>query len=167
MSIDKLGWDAESPLASPFFGARLRIVWQHVREQMLVAIHQAGYIDFQEAHFAIFSFPLPNGTKPSEIARQKKISRQAVNYLLSQLERLGYLERRTPGGSDRRLVYLSEDGHKIADAIFDCLRRLEEEFTGEIGVERFLVFLDVLGELSDKRLGERLDRATDHDLLGK
>ncbi|MGO6883296.1 MarR family winged helix-turn-helix transcriptional regulator [Rhizobium ruizarguesonis] len=134
----------------PFFGALLRIVWQHVRDRMLQAIHEAGFTDFQEPHFAVFSFPLPDGMRPSELARQKRMSRQAVNYLLSQLEELGYVERRAADGRDRRLVYLTPRGHDVVAAIFACLRQLHEQWSKEVGKERFDDFVDVLKQLSTK-----------------
>lgn len=137
-------------LQPPFFGALLRIVWQDVRSRMYEAIHDAGFADFQDAHFAVFSYPLPDGIRPSELARQKKMSRQAINYLITQLEELGYVERRASEGSDRRLIYLSARGQEIAETIFTCLRRLHAEWAEEIGHERFDVFLDVLKQLSLK-----------------
>lgn len=135
-------------LRPPFFGALLRITWQHVRNQMHKAIHDAGFTDFQDAHFAVFSYPLPDGVRPSELARQKRMSRQAINYLLIQLEELGYIERRSPEGSDRRLIYLSARGWQLVETIFTCLRRLHAEWAAEIGEERFNAFLDVLKQLS-------------------
>ncbi|NTF88172.1 MarR family transcriptional regulator [Agrobacterium rhizogenes] len=137
-------------LRPPFFGALLRIVWQDVRNRMHDAIHDAGFTDFQDAHFAVFSYPLPDGIRPSELARQKKMSRQAINYLITQLEELGYVERRAPENSDRRLIYLSARGQEIAETIFTCLRKLHAEWAEEIGHERFDVFLDVLKQLSLK-----------------
>jgi DNA-binding MarR family transcriptional regulator len=134
----------------PFFGALLRIVWQHVRDRMLQAIHDAGFNDFQEAHFAVFSYPLPDGVRPSELARQKRMSRQAVNYLISQLEELGYVERRAPDGSERRLIYLSPRGQQVAATIFACLRQLHGEWAEEVGQKRFDAFLDVLRQLAAK-----------------
>ncbi len=45
---------------------------------------EAGFVDFQEAHFAVFCFRCV-AMRPSELAcRQKRMSRQAVNYLLSR-----------------------------------------------------------------------------------
>lgn len=140
--------EPNSDLRPPFFGALLRITWQHVRNQMHEAIHAAGFTDFQDAYFAVFSYPLPDGVRPSELARQKRMSRQAINYLLIQLEELGYIERRSPEGSDRRLIHLSARGWQLVETIFTCLRRLHAEWEEEIGEERFNVFLDVLRQLS-------------------
>lgn len=149
MSTDKPSFKGQMP-GPPYFGALLRIVWQYVRVRMLQAIHDAGFTDFHEAHFAVFSFPLPDGVRPSELARQKQMSRQAMNYLLVQLEDLGYIERRAADGSDRRLIYLSERGRQVADTIFECLRQLHEDWAKEIGKDRFQEFLSVLRQLSAK-----------------
>ncbi|MET0741940.1 MAG: MarR family transcriptional regulator [Microvirga sp.] len=132
----------------------MRITWQHVRNEMLRSIHEAGFTDFQEAHFAVFSYPLPDGVRPSELARQKKMSRQAINYLVVQLEGLGYVERRAGADAERRLIYLTPRGRGVADAIFACLRRLHGDWAHEIGHERFDVFLDVLKQLAAKAQGE-------------
>ncbi|MGP8232311.1 MAG: MarR family winged helix-turn-helix transcriptional regulator [Methylovirgula sp.] len=150
--------ESGAKVGPPFFGALLRIVWQHVRERMLQAIHDAGFRDFQEAHFAVFSYPLPDGVRPSELARQKRMSRQAINYLIGQLEELGYIERRASGESDRRLIYLSPRGRRVADTIFECLRQLHGEWAEEVGQKRFDLFLDVLRQLSVMAQDETLKR---------
>lgn len=139
----------------PTFGALMRITWQHVRSQLLGAIHEAGYTNFQDAHFAVFSYPLPDGVRPSELARQKKMSRQAVNYLLGQLEGLGYVERRPSETVEQRLVYLTPAGQEIAEAIFNCLEKLQKEWSADVGPERFAIFLEVLKSFAEKAEAER------------
>jgi DNA-binding MarR family transcriptional regulator len=151
MSISKRARsDHGAQARPPFFGALLRMTWQGVRDRMLQAIHQAGFSHFQEAHFAVFSYPLPDGIRPSELARQRRMSRQAINYLISQLEELGYVERRASNGDDRRLIYLSARGRQIAEAIFNCLRQLDAEWAEDIGHDRFDTFIEVLKQLSVK-----------------
>jgi DNA-binding MarR family transcriptional regulator len=135
----------------PFIGALLRLTWQRVRARMHHAIRDAGFTDLQEAHLTVFSYPLPHGVKPSELARNMRMSRQATNYLIVQLEALGYLERRAPQGSDRRRVYLSERGQKVAETIFACLRELQAEWSKEVGSDEFKRFMDVLRQLSTEK----------------
>jgi hypothetical protein len=77
-----------------------------------------------------------------------RMSRQAINYLVVQLEELGYLERRAPAGSDRRRIYLSERGKRVGETIYACLRRLQAEWSSEVGKDRFNDFMDVLRQLS-------------------
>lgn len=114
------------------------------------AIRQNGFTDLQEAHFVVFSYPLPNGVRPSELARQLQVSRQAANYLVGQMEGLGYLERRTGADGDRRLIYLTERGSRLADVIYASLRELQAQWADEVGQVRFDDFMKVLRLLSSE-----------------
>ncbi|RFB78095.1 MarR family transcriptional regulator [Methylovirgula sp. 4M-Z18] len=138
----------------PFFGALLRMTWERVRDHLSRAIHDAGFSDLQEAHFPVFTYPVPDGIRPSELARQKRMSRQAMNYLIVQLEELGYIERRAPEDGDRRLIYLSARGKQVVDVILACMRRLHTEWAHDIGDERFNDFVDVLRQLSARAQNE-------------
>lgn len=132
----------------PFVGALLRLCWRRVRDRLHGAIRAAGFTDLQDAHLAVFSYPLPDAARPSELARRLGMSRQAANHLIGQMEALGYLERRRQDGSDRRLVHLTDRGWQVGEAIFACLRDLEAEWAAEIGPERFAGFMDVLRRLA-------------------
>lgn len=132
----------------PFIGALLRLTWQRVRAHMHAAIRAGGFNDLQEAHFPAFSYPLPNGTRPSEFARQLRISRQAANHLIGQMEALGYFERRTEKNSSRRLIYLTRRGERVAETIYASLRKLQVQWAREIGPVRFAEFMTVLRDLS-------------------
>ena len=132
----------------PFVGALLRQCWRKVRDRIQEAIQAAGFEDLQEAHLAVFTYPLPDGVRPSDLARRMAMSPQATNYLIAQVEALGYLERRAPEGSDRRLVYLTERGWRVAETIFVCLRELEAEWADKVGQARFADFMDVLRRLA-------------------
>ena len=137
----------------PFVGALLRQCWRRVRERIQEAVRAAGFEDLQEAHLAVFTYPLPDGVRPSDLARRMEMTPQATNYLITQVEALGYLERRAPDGSDRRLVYLTERGQQVGETIYACLRQLQTEWAEEIGPGRFGDFMDVL-----RRLGEERDQ---------
>ena len=135
----------------PFVGALLRVCWQHVRAEMHAAIRAHGFTDLQEAHFAVFSYPLPDGVRPSDLARQLRMSRQATNYLVGQMEVLGYLERRPGLDGNRRLIYLTERGSQVARVIYVCLQELQAQWAKEVGQDRFELFLEVLSHLARER----------------
>jgi DNA-binding MarR family transcriptional regulator len=132
----------------PFVGALLRLCWQRVRAHIQEAIRANGFTDLQEAHYAVFSYPLPHGVRPSDLARQIHMSRQATNYLIGQMEGLGYLERRAGPNGERRLVYLTGRGSRVADVIYTSLRELQVQWADDVGHERFEAFMDVLRLLS-------------------
>ena len=84
----------DRPLGPPLIGALLRIPWEQVLRRMLERLHEHGFADLDAAHLNLLLYPGPQGARPSELAARRGMSKQAVNYLLGELERLGYLERR-------------------------------------------------------------------------
>src|SRR6266498_5700116 len=89
------------PFGLPLIGALLRIPWEAVQRHMLERLHERGFDDFDAAYINVFQYSGPQGTRPSELAARLGISKQALNYLLGELERLGYIERR-PDPDDLR-----------------------------------------------------------------
>src|SRR5574340_1090666 len=85
--------EGAGPFGPPLIGALLRIPWEAVQRHMLERLHESGFDDFDRAYFAVFRYPGPQGARPTDVAAQVGISKQALNYLLRELERLGYLER--------------------------------------------------------------------------
>ena len=89
------------PFGPPLIGALLRVPWEAVQRHMLERLHERGFDDLDAAHLNVFQYPGPQGARPSELAARLRISKQALNYLLGELERLDYLERR-PDPDDLR-----------------------------------------------------------------
>ena len=73
----------------PLIGALLRTPWEAVQRHMLERLHERGFADLDSAHLNVFQYPGPQGTRPSELAARLRISKQALNYLLGELERFG------------------------------------------------------------------------------
>jgi len=138
----------------PYVGALLRIGYQRVRAHIDEDIRAAGFNDLQEAHFAVFSWPPPDGVRLSQLARQIGMSRQATHYLVGQLEELGYLERRAAPGTERRLIYMTERSRKVQKTIWASLRTLQAQWANEIGHDRFNAFMEVLRELQQAPTSE-------------
>jgi len=132
-------------------GGLLRLAWQRVRREMITALVEAGYAELDESLFAVFAYPLPDGVRPTDIAHKIGMTRQATNYLIAQLEAAGYLERRAPRGSSRRLVHLTKRGWQLAETMFGIMRGLQSQWAKEVGQERFDHFLEVLRMLSSQQ----------------
>src|SRR5690349_22074532 len=110
-----------APLGPPLIGALLRMPGDLVRRRMLAALHDRGFTDIVPAHLVVMRWPGPQGRRPSEIAAETEMSKQAVNYLLGQLEALGYLERRPDSDDQRsRRVHLTARGTEVADTMRDA-----------------------------------------------
>src|SRR5213596_3878509 len=91
----------DGALGPPLIGALLRMPWEAVQRHMLERLHERGFADFDAAYLNVFQYPGPQGARPSDLAARLRISKQALNHLLGQLEKLGYLERQ-PDSDDLR-----------------------------------------------------------------
>jgi len=139
-----------APLGPPLIGALMRMPVDVLRGRMIEALHRDGFDDIAPAHFAILNYPGPNGRRPGEIAAQSGMSKQALHYLLGQLETLGYLERR-PDADDQRSkrVHLTDRGHAAAQTIRAAVGEVEAEWAAELGREDFEQLRTLLRRLNE------------------
>jgi DNA-binding MarR family transcriptional regulator len=96
----------------------------------------AGFSDLVAAHLAVLHHPGPDGRRPSELADAAGMTKQALNYLLGQLEELGYLTREADRlGDDRRSkrVYLTERGEALRRTIRASVTATEARLEAELG----------------------------------
>jgi DNA-binding MarR family transcriptional regulator len=118
----------------PLIGALLRMPVDVIQRRIIDGLHERGFTDLVPAHMAVLRYPGPEGKRPVELAAQANMTKQAVNYLLGQLETLGYLERR-PDPEDLRSkrVYLTDRGEATRKAIRDTVRDVEAAWAEELG----------------------------------
>src|SRR6185437_1256947 len=97
-------------------GALLRVPSQAIHRRLIAELNAAGFSELRLPHIAVFSYPDPDGSRPSDLAERAGMSKQAMNQLLQSLEQLGYL-RRTPDERDARarIVRLTERGRAVWD----------------------------------------------------
>jgi DNA-binding MarR family transcriptional regulator len=122
----------------PLIGALLRMPLETVRRRMLERLHENGFDDLEAAHLTVLQYPGPQGKRPSELAAELQISKQALNYLLGELERLGYLERR-PDPDDRRSkrIALTPRGMAIIPVVRGAVGEIEAAWAKQLGRKRF------------------------------
>src|ERR1044072_4173909 len=133
----------------PLIGALLRMPWEVVQRRMLAALHERGFDDLDAAHLNVFQYPGPEGARPSELATRLRISKQALTYLLGELERLGYLERRPdPDDLRSKRVALTARGSSAVGVIREAVGELEAEWAQQLGESRFEGLRTLLQELS-------------------
>ena len=134
-------------------GALLRIPVDAVAARMLAGLHEAGFADIVPAHLTVLRYPGPQGRRPSELAAESRMTKQAVNYLLRQLEQLGYLTR-TGDEQDQRSkrIQLTDRGLAAANAIRATVREIELELQRELGAARFAELQSLLADLNGTSL---------------
>lgn len=120
-----------------------------MRAEMLDRLHRAGFPDVTYAHLPIFRFEGPQGRRPTEIAATARLSKQTVNDVLGQLERLGYLQRKPhPDDGRARVVRLTARGRRLDAAIWEAGREVERTWRQRIGDPAWGVFREVLDQLA-------------------
>jgi DNA-binding MarR family transcriptional regulator len=133
----------------PLIGALLRVPWEAVQHHMLLRLHERGFDDFDAAYLVVFQYPGPQGARPSELAARLRITKQALNYLLGELERRDYLERR-PDPDDQRSkrIALTRRGTAVIGVIRDAVGEVETAWKQRLGPRRFAQLRTLLLELN-------------------
>jgi len=133
----------------PLLGARLRFALACVEQRILQALTEAGYEDIQVTHFKVLRFPPPENERPIDLANRAGITKQAMNYLLVQLEEMGYLTRQASGTASTRLITLTPKGWDVARLQRETVRAVEADWENRLGRKRFRDFYAVLQEMTD------------------
>jgi DNA-binding MarR family transcriptional regulator len=117
---------------------------------MLLRLHERGFDDLDSAHLTVFQYPGPDGERPSELAARLRVSKQALNYLLGQLERLGYLERRADTEDLRsKRIAVTSRGNAAIDVMREAVAEMEEAWTARLGTKRFEQLRAILTDLDE------------------
>ena len=134
----------------PLIGALLRMPWEAVQEHMLARLHAEGFTDFDPSYLTVFRYPSPHGERPSELAARRRVSKQALNHLLGQLEQRGYLEREAdPDDGRSKRISLTPRGVKAVGVIRQAVAEVEHRWARQLGPKRFDQLRTLLLELNE------------------
>lgn len=137
------------PFGPPMIGALLRTPWEAVQRRMLERLHDEGFADLDFAHLNVFQYPGPQGARPSELAQRLGMTKQALNYLLGELERLEYLQREPdPDDLRSKRVALTQRGISAIRVIREAVAEVERTWAQQLGPKRFAQFRALLLELN-------------------
>jgi len=132
----------------PLIGALLRVPFETVRDRMLAGLHERGFTDLVPAHLNVLQYPGPENQRPSELAARTRMTKQALNYLLGQLERLGYLTRHGDDSDQRsKRIHVTPRGHAAIKAIREIVQEVEAEWEGQLGPRKFAQLRNLLVQL--------------------
>ena len=137
-----------TPAPPPLIGALLRVPFETVRDRMLAGLHERGFTDLVAAHLDVFQYPGPENQRPLELATQTRMTKQALNYLLGQLQQLGYLTRETDDDDQRsKRIRLTRKGHAAIKAIREIVQDVEREWEQQLGPGNFAQLRELLTQL--------------------
>src|SRR6266536_2964463 len=139
----------DGPFGPPLIGALLRMPWEAVQRHMLERLHERGFDDFDAAYLNVFQYPGPQGARPSELAARLRMTKQAVNYLLGELERLDYLTRQPdPDDLRSKRVALTAHGKSAVHVIREAVSEVETTWAQQLGPKRFAQLRNLLLDLN-------------------
>jgi DNA-binding MarR family transcriptional regulator len=116
---------------------------------MLAGLHERGFTDLVAAHVDVWRYPGPENQRPSELATQTRMTKQALNYLLGQLEQLGYLTRETDSDDQRsKRIRLTRKGRAATTAIYEIVQEVETEWERQLGPRKFAQLRNLLTQLN-------------------
>jgi DNA-binding MarR family transcriptional regulator len=119
-------------------GALLRVPAQAIHRRIIHELNTAGFEELRVPHMAVLQFPGPDGVRPGTLAERAGMSKQAINQLLRSLEALGYLVRsNAPDEGRARIIRLTKRGRAAYSKIHQILREVEQEWSAELGCNRF------------------------------
>ena len=146
MSVPEIDEDVGPPL----IGALLRMPIDRIRSTLMKALHSRGYHDITGAHFQVLRWPGPRGQRPVDLAAAAGMSKQAMNYLLGQLEQLGYVTRAVdPDDVRSRRVYATERGMATITAIRGAITEIERDWEARLGAEDWSELKRILTRLNE------------------
>jgi DNA-binding MarR family transcriptional regulator len=130
-------------------GALMRLPWEAVVERLHQALDESGFDDIERPQLGVLLWPGPEGMRPSDLAARMRITKQALNYLLGDLEQRGYIER-APDPHDRRSrrIALTDRGRSLIPVIRAAVADTEREWAAALGEERFAQLRELLVELN-------------------
>jgi DNA-binding MarR family transcriptional regulator len=132
---------------TPMIGALLRLPHEAMVSRLQAVLDRRG-LALTQTELGVFLFPGPEGRRPSDLARQCAMTRQAMNYVLKGLEKGGYLERRDAEAANGRVVRVTERGRKVILVIRREVEGIEREWASHLGLRRFEELRGTLRDLA-------------------
>lgn len=113
-----------------------RFCW--LDEGLQARLHQRGWPDVNRPQSMVMTNIVSGIVRPSDIARNLGISRQAIHRTLSQMVDLGIVTME-PDPDDRRhmVVSLTETGKRMRHDAQQAMEALSKQIAGALGQDRF------------------------------
>ena len=141
-------------------GESFRALDRQLHEGMVAA----GFGDVRPAHYAVFRFLKPGGSRVAELADEARMTKQSMGELVAYLERRGYVERLPdPRDGRARIVVWTEAGLRWTEAAAERLGEIEDALAERLGgqerLEKLACSLEGLMALSAEPIPTRAGSA--------
>lgn len=115
-------------------GVLMFVAYRAMESRAMAAIVEAGFDDVTLAQARVFARIGPDGTRLTDLAEQAQVTKQTAGFLVDQLEKAGYVERRRdPSDARARLVCITEHGARAVQIANAEVARVEAEWAAHLG----------------------------------
>ena len=130
------------------FAQLLRIPFQVLVTELHERLAEMGYSDIRPTHTLIFALVDKEGIRLSELAERAQMTKQLVNYLVTSIEELGYVER-VPDPEDGRakIVRLTERGFAASQAGNEIIQSIEQAWAEKLSAREMQELRSLLERL--------------------
>lgn len=120
------------------------------REELFATAADRGYADLRPPHLQIFGNVGVDGVRLTDLAARAQLSLAATSELVSELERLGYLERRRhPSDGRAKLIFPTVRGRQALADAGNRVAEIEQRWANEVGSAAFHGACRTLQDLLD------------------
>ena len=139
-------------------GQLLARLLREFRAELSAPAAEHGYADMRQPHLHIFGNVGIDGIRLTDLAARAQLSLATTSELVSELQQLGYLERR-PDPHDQRakLIFPTRRGRQALDDAGDKVAEIEEHWRELLSPGRFdamcRTMQDLLGQLTSTTAG--------------
>lgn len=131
-------------------GVLLFIAQRHVEMRVVEHLRARGHDDLTLAQGRLAARIGDRGSRLTELAEAAQVTKQSAGYLVDQLERAGYVERRPdPSDARARLVCFTARGREVQREARTVERRIEREWSQHLGAERLALLRELLVDLRE------------------
>lgn len=129
-------------------GFLVEIPLQAIEAAIVGLLAERGFGDVRPAHSRVFTSVAGQGSRITDMAAKALLTKQAMQYLVDDLERLGYTER-IPDPADRRakLVRLTPRGREAVLLGREAIAATERRWAETLGKEKMRLLRELLEEL--------------------
>ena len=121
------------------------------RQELLSPAAERGYRDIRAPHLQIFGNLGIDGIRLTGLAARAQLSLAATSEFVTELQELGYLERRPdPADGRAKLIFPTPRGRKALDDAGDRVAEIERHWSALVGRTRFDQAARALQDLLDQ-----------------
>jgi DNA-binding MarR family transcriptional regulator len=116
-------------------GRLIRDAQRAIEVDLISQLRHAGYPELRPGHMLVFRHLDRDGMRATDLARDARVTRQAMSQVVAELEGLGILEQ-VPDPSDGRAKVIrytarGERGYAVAESVFAAMERRHADAVGD------------------------------------